>query len=73
MSASSATVPTAMPGVPELLNLLWAMDIHPDVTMLPPETPVMGRDRDEITTQLRRRLDVEENTPADSRLSRRPR
>lgn len=61
-------VPTAMPGVPELLNLLWAMDIHPDITMLPPETPVMGRDRDEITAQLRRRLDVEENTPADSRL-----
>ena len=61
-------VPTAMPGVPELLNLLWAMDIHPDVTMLPPETPAMGRDHDEITAQLRRRLDVEENTPADSRL-----
>ena len=61
-------VPTAMPGVPELLQLLWAMDIHPDVTMLPPETPAMGRDRDEITSQLRRRFDVEENTPADSRL-----
>lgn len=61
-------VPTPMPGVPELLNLLWAMDIHPDVTMLPSETPAMGRDRNEITTQLRRRFDVEENTPADSRL-----
>ncbi len=61
-------VPIAMPGVPELLNLLWAMDIHPDITMLPPETPVMGRDRHEITNQLRRRFDVEENTPADSRL-----
>ncbi len=62
------SVPTAMPGVPELLELLWAMDIYPDVTMLPPETAVMGRDRDEITRQLRRRFDVEENTPADSRL-----
>ena len=61
-------VPTAMPGVPELLQLLWAMDIHPDVTMLPPETATMGRDRDEITAQIRRRLDVEEDTPADSRL-----
>ena len=61
-------VPTAMPGVPELLQLLWAMDIHPDITMLPPETPAMGRDRDEITRQLRRRFDVEENTPPDSRL-----
>ena len=60
--------PTPMPGVPELLQLLWAMNIHPDVTMLPPEVPVMGRDRDEITSQIRRRLDVEENTPEDSRL-----
>lgn len=61
-------VPTPMPGVPELLQLLWAMDIHPDVAMLPSETTVMGRARDEITNQLRRRLDVEESTPADSRL-----
>ncbi len=61
-------VPTPMPGVPELLELLWAMDIYPDVTMLPPETPVMGRNREEITNQLRRRLDVEQNTPEDSRL-----
>lgn len=61
-------VPTPMPGVPELLELLWGMDIYPDVTMLPPETPAMGRDRDEITNQLRRRFDVEENTPEDSRL-----
>ena len=60
--------PPPMPGVPELLQLLWAMDIHPDVTMLPPETAVMGRDRGEIVSQIRRRLDVEENTPADSRL-----
>ena len=60
--------PTPMPGVPELLQLLWAMNIHPDITMLPPEVPVMGRDRDEITSQIRRRLDVEENTPEDSRL-----
>ncbi len=61
-------VPTPMPGVPELLELLWAMDIYPDITMLPPETPAMGRDRDEITNQLRRRFDVEENTPENSRL-----
>ena len=60
--------PTPMPGVPELLSLLWAMDIYPDVTMLPPDADVLGRDRDEIVSQIRRRLDVEENTPADSRL-----
>ena len=61
-------VPTPMPGVPELLQLLWAMDIQPDVTMLPPEIAIMGRDREEITSQIRRRLDVQENTPEDSRL-----
>ena len=61
-------VPIGMPGVPELLGLLWSMGIYPDVAMLPPETPVLGRNRDEITAQLRRRLDAEEGTPAESRL-----
>ena len=36
---------TPLPGVPELLNLLWAMDIFPDVTMLSPEIPVLDTDR----------------------------
>ena len=44
------------------------MDIHPDVTMLPPEITVIGRERDAIVSQIRRRLAVEESTPADSRL-----
>ena len=60
--------PPPLPGLPELLQLLWAMDIHPDVTMLPPEITVIGRERDAIVSQFRRRLAVEESTPADSRL-----
>ena len=29
------SAPTQMPGLPEVLQLLWAIDINPDVTMLP--------------------------------------
>ena len=65
---SVAPPPTPMPGLPELLQLLWAMDIHPDVIMLPPEDAVIGRDRDQIVDQIHNRLDVEENTAAGSRL-----
>ena len=61
------SAPTQMPGLPELVQLLWAMDIHPDVTMLDPEIAVVGNDRDAIVNQFRRRLGVEESTPADSR------
>ena len=32
------TAPTPLPGLPQVLDLLWAMDIYPDVSMLPPET-----------------------------------
>ncbi len=59
---------TPLPGVPELLNLLWAMDIFPDVTMLSPEIPVLGTDRSSTLEELRRRLAVEEGSDADERL-----
>ena len=62
------SAPAQMPGLPDVLQLLWAMSIYPDVTMLPPETTVIGRERDAIVSQFRRRLGVEESTPADSRL-----
>ena len=38
--------PTPLPGVPKLMNLLWAMDIFPDVKMLSPEVPVLDKDRE---------------------------
>ena len=59
---------TLLPGVPELLNLLWAMDIFPDVTMLSPETPVFDTDRSSALEKLRRMLAVDEGTDADERL-----
>ena len=59
---------TALPGVRQLLNLLWAMDIFPDVTMLSPEIPVLGPDLSSTLERLRRMLAVEEGTDADERL-----
>ena len=60
--------PTPLPGVPKLLNLLWAMDIFPDVRMLSPEIPVLDADRGSALEKLRRMLAVEEGGDADERL-----
>ena len=35
------SAPTPLPGLPDVLRLLWAMDIHPDVAMLTAETAVL--------------------------------
>ena len=59
---------TPLPGVPKLLNLLWEMDIFPDVTMLSPEIPVLDKDHDSALEKLRRMLAVEEGASADERL-----
>ena len=59
---------TALPGVRQLLNLLWAMGIFPDVTMLSPEVPVLGPDLSSTLERLRRMLAVEEGGDADERL-----
>ena len=57
-----------LPGVKALLNLLWEMDIFPDVTMISPETPVLDVDLSSVLEKLRRMLAVEEDTDADERL-----
>ena len=62
------TAPTPLPGLPDVLRLLWAMDIYPDVSMLSAETAVLDTDRHAAMEQLRRRLAVEEGTEADERL-----
>ena len=59
---------TPLPGVPKLLNLLWEMEIFPDVTMLSPEIPVLEADRDSALEKLRGMLAVEEGSEADERL-----
>ena len=62
------SAPTPRPGLPNVLGLLWAMDIFPDVAMLSPEAAVLDTDRDAALEQLRRRLTVKEGTEADKRL-----
>ncbi len=62
------SAPTPLPGLPNVLNLLWAMDIFPDVSMLSAEAAVLGPDRSAVLDQLRQRLGVEEGTEADGRL-----
>ena len=62
------TAPAPLPGLPMVLGLLWAMGVHPDVTMLPAEPAVLDADRDAALEQLRRRLAVEEGSEADQRL-----
>lgn len=62
------SAPTPLPGLPSVLELLWAMDIYPDVTMLSSEAAVLDRDRDAALEQLRSRLGVQEGDEADERL-----
>ena len=62
------SAPTPLPGLPKVLELLWALDIFPDVTMLSPETATLDTDREGALEHLRRRLSVEEGTEADDRL-----
>ena len=60
--------PAPLPGVPKLLNLLWALGIFPDVKMLDPEIPILAADRDSALERLRGMLGVDEGSEADGRL-----
>ena len=57
-----------MPALPELVNVLWAMGIYPDVQMLAPVMPDRFEDREVALTQLRNRLYVREGSAEDVRL-----
>ncbi len=60
--------PTPLPGLARVMELLWAMDIYPDVEMITPEPVVVDTDRDAAVEQFRRRLAVQEGTAQDERL-----
>ena len=62
------SAPTPLPGLAKVMELLWSMDIYPDVEMLEPETVVMDTDVDGAIEQLRRRLSVQEGTAQDELL-----
>ena len=60
--------PTPLPGLPKVMELLWAMDIYPDVEMITPEPVVVDTNRDGALEQLRRRLAVQEGSSQDELL-----
>ncbi len=62
------SAPTPLPALPNVLELLWSMDIFPDIAMLPPEASVLDSDRIAALEQLRLRLGVSEGAEADERL-----
>ncbi len=57
-----------MPALPELLQVLWEMDIYPDVRMLPPNAPTTYESREEIVRQARSFLWITPGTEAERRL-----
>ena len=57
-----------LPGLARLMELLWEMDIYPDVEMISPEAAVLAPDLDTALEQLRFRLAVREGTDEDGRL-----
>ena len=62
------SAPMPLPGLPDVLDVLWDLHIFPDVAMLEPEAPVVEAESGAAIEHLRRRLSVEEGTEADERL-----
>ncbi len=57
-----------LPGVPELLDVLWEMGIYPDLEMLEGQSRHTYENRQAALSQLRRRVYVQADTPEDQRL-----
>ena len=59
--------PARSPGLAELLAVLWELDIHPDLQMLPPRPRIL-QSREAAREQMRGRLGVAPGSPEDARL-----
>ena len=59
-----------MPGLSELMPLLWEMDIYPEVEMLEPSPLQTFESRQEAREQLQGRLYVKPDTEEDERLKK---
>ncbi len=59
--------PAKSPGLAELLAVLWELDIHPDLQMLPPR-PRTLRNQEAAREQMRERLGVTPGSDEDGRL-----
>ena len=57
-----------LPALPELVRVLWEMDIYPDIAMVPPEPPQSVPDRAAAETMLRRWLYVAPGSAEEGRL-----
>ncbi len=60
--------PTPLPALPDLMNVLWEMDVHPDLEMFPSTPPRLEADKAGALEYLRGRLGVEAGTEKDKRL-----
>lgn len=56
------------PALPELLQVLWELEIYPDLTMFPAEPLQIAPDRHAAADLLRRVLSVRPGSPEDARL-----
>ena len=59
-----------MPGLPELMPLLWEMDIYPDVKMLEPSPLQTFESPEQAHEQLMGRLYVKPDTEQDEHLKK---
>ena len=59
---------TPLPGLARVMEVLWALDIYPDVKMTRPEPVVVASDRDAAIDHMRQRMGIEEATAEDERL-----
>ena len=57
-----------LPALPELMNVLWEMDIYPDVEMVQTSGPRSADDMESALKMLRRFIYVEPGTEKDKRL-----
>ena len=57
-----------LPALPGLVNVLWEMDIHPNLDMFPTLGLPSFNDKDSAVDELRRRLYVQPDTEQDQRL-----
>ena len=62
------SAPKPLPGLPELLNVLWEMGLYPNVTMFPPKPVLLDDNRAATANQLHRRLGVTADTAESERL-----
>ena len=62
------STPSPLPGLAMLMQVLWAMDIYPDLEMLAPEPVIVAPDLKTTLELMQRRLGVEEGSAEDERL-----